>query len=292
MPSKIPTKLCGIEFNSHKLDCIIKIIDHAQPPIREEIARQVCSEFNWVNSLGQKKIMSCKVALLRLDRLGLIKLPLPTGRNGNGKCYKTVKFSLNKKALNLQVNQLTGLRIELVEKSRQSELWNYIIAAYHYLGYKPLVGAQKRYLIYWEGGLVGGLGFSSAAWQLEARDRWIGWHRKSRDSNLYLIVNNSRFLILPWVKSYNLASKVLSLCVGRIRDDYYKSYGYSPVLLETFVESGRFYGTSYKAANWQFLGKTKGRGKLDRNNEHGLPVKDIYVYPLCKEFASILRGEL
>ena len=276
MPSKIPTKLCGIEFDSSKLGRIIEIINHARPRIREEIARQVCSEFNWVNSLRQKKLMSCKVALLRLDRLGLIKLPLPTGRNGNGKGYKIIEFSLNERPINLSVNQLTDLRIDLVEDSKQSQLWNYIIATYHYLGYKPLVGAQKRYLIYWEGGLVGGLGFSSAAWQLESRDRWIGWDRKSRDGNLHLIVNNSRFLILPWINSYNLASKVLSLCVGRIRDDYYKSYGYCPVLLETFVESGRFYGTSYKAANWQFLGKTKGRGKLDRNNEYGLPVKDIY----------------
>jgi hypothetical protein len=292
MSANIPEQLCGIEFNSNKLTLIRKIINHAQPSIREEIARQVCDQLNWVNSLGRRKLMSSKVALLRLHRLGLITLPPPGHRNGNGKDYNIVAFSLNEASLNLPVNQLTGLQIELVSEQPQSALWNFIIASYHYLGYKPLVGAQQRYLIYWDGGLLGGLGFASAAWQLKARDRWIGWDQRGRKDNLHLIANNSRFLILPWIKSYNLASKVLSLCAARIRDDYDNRYGYRPVLLETFVECGRFHGTSYKAANWHLIGQTKGRGKLDRDNQYRLPIKDIYVYPLCRDFRSLLGGKL
>lgn len=292
MEKSIPTTLCGREFNGQHLSIIKKIIESTNPPIREEIARRVCQELNWVDILGKWKVMSCKVALLRLHRLGLVELPQPIRRNGNGRSYRLSPILLNKEPINLPVNQLSGLQLEVVKDKDSSQLWNYTIGSYHYLGYKPLSGAQKRYVIHWDGDVLGCVGFSASAWTLEARDKWIGWDPKTRERNLHLIVNNSRFLILPWVRCHNLGSKVLSLCASRIRDDFYKSYGYCPVLLETFVEAARFSGSIYKAANWKFIGKSKGRGKLDRYHKNRLPLKDIYVYPLCRNFRSVLRGEL
>jgi hypothetical protein len=290
MSQKIPSKLCGRTFRKDQLDQIRDIIKSAVPSIREEIARRVCQTMNWFDKSGRPQVMSCKVLLLRLHRLGLIQLPNPTRRNGNGNNYMLIGQPLDKTPITVAVNQLYELRVDVVQSKRCSQLWNYIIGVYHYLGYKPLAGAQKRYLIYNSTALLGGVGFSAAAWTLEARDKWIGWDYKTRARNLHLIVNNSRFIILPWVTCHNLASKVLSLCAQRIREDFKNSYGYSPLLLETFVESDRFSGSIYKASNWQYLGQTKGRGKLDRYKKNRLPLKDIYVYALRDNFRSILGG--
>lgn len=163
-----------------------------------------------------------------------------------------------------------------------------MIHRFHYLGYKRLAGAQLRYLLQAEAGLLGAVGFGASAWKVASRDRWIGWSDSQRKGCLHLVVNNLRFLILPWVQSKNLASWTLAACARRLRSDWQKRYGYSPVLLETFVERERFEGTCYKAANWVLLGATEGRGKLDRYCKKELPVKLVYVYPLEKNFRAVL----
>jgi len=229
MAQTIPSKLCGRKFDEYQLDLIKRIIELTVPPIREQIARRVCIALNWLDVLGREKIMSCKVALLRLHRLGLIDLPQPIRRNGNGRGYRLGPILLNQEPINLPVNQLSGLQLEVVKDKDGSQLWNYIMGSYHYLGYKPLSGAQTRYVIHGDGAVLGGVGFSASAWRLAARDQWIGWDQTTRERNLHLIVNNSRFLIVPWVRCPNLASKVLSLCACRIREDFYNSYGYCPV---------------------------------------------------------------
>jgi len=169
-----------------------------------------------------------------------------------------------------------------------SSLWNELIERYHYLGYKSLTGAQVRYLVFSGSDLLAALGFGAAAWALASRDRFIGWTAQQRQQNLYLIVNNARFLILPWVSCHNLASRILGGIVKRLPNDWQNRYGYRPVLLETFVEQGRFRGTCYRAANWIYVGQTKGRGKLDRQNRYALPVKDIFLYPIHKHFRKEL----
>jgi hypothetical protein len=171
---------------------------------------------------------------------------------------------------------------------QHSQLWKELIARYHYLGYKPLVGAQLRYLIHSTQGWLGALGFSAAAWKVAPRDRYIGWSTAARQANLHYVVSNSRFLILPWVRSSNLASKVLALSAKRIVQDWQQAYGFKPVLLETYVDRQRFRGTCYRAANWIYVGQTQGRGKLDRHHEHAVAVKDIYLYPLQHHFRELL----
>jgi hypothetical protein len=177
----------------------------------------------------------------------------------------------------------------VVATRKDARLWKEYIHRYHYLGYRPLAGAQLRYFIQSPIGLLGALSFSAAAWKIAPRDQWIGWNDTQRRQNLQLIVGNSRFLIFPWVKSKNLASKILALAARQLPADWQLKHGYSPVLLETFVETQRFSGTCYKAAGWIYVGQTQGRGKCDRYNQSWLPRKDILLYPLCIDFRQKLH---
>ena len=184
---------------------------------------------------------------------------------------------------------IPGLRFQIVSKAN-SALWNEYIERYHYLGYTPLPGAQLRYFIYAGDQIIALTGFGAAAWQTAPRDKFVGWDREQRKKNLHLIVNNARFLILPWIKSKNLASKILSLTARRLPDDWEEKYNIRPVLLETFVEIERFTGACYKAANWRLCGQTKGRGKLGPSGKISLPIKDVWVYPLDRKFGIILQS--
>ena len=229
------------------------------------------------------------MGLLRLHRAGLIALP--AARNGNGNGLGLVKQPdawPTERPLGGSVGQLGGLRLEPVTDKAASRLWNGLIERWHYLGYTPLPGAQLRYLIACDHGVLGALGFGAAAWKVAARDRWIGWERTEREAHLGRVLNNARFLILPWVQVKNLASKVLALAAARVGTDFAARYGERPVLLETFVETPRHQGTCYRAANWRYLGETAGRGKCDRTHQADLPRKGVYVYPLVADFRAAL----
>ena len=186
--------------------------------------------------------------------------------------------------------RVSGLHLEPVLSRPDSTLWNEYIDRYHYLGYKPLPGAQLRYFACSESRILALLGFGAAAWKTAPRDRFIGWRPSERERNLQLIVNNARFLILPWVESKNLASKLLAMAARQLPEDWHDRYAYRPVLLETFVDTGRFTGACYKAANWIHVGQTQGRGKLDRDRKADLPTKSIWLYPLSKHFRRSLRS--
>jgi hypothetical protein len=182
-----------------------------------------------------------------------------------------------------------------VQTKKERDLWNEFIERHHYLGYKRPFGAHQRYFIVSKSGedrRLGCLLFSASAWALDCRDAWTGWSKRDRSKRLHLIVNNSRFLLFPWIRVKNLASHVLSLAVKRVPKDWEERYRYRPVLLETFVDPEQYEGTSYQAANWIFLGRTTGRGRMDsQHKRHGLSPKLIYVYPLEKHFRSHLKGE-
>jgi hypothetical protein len=285
MGEQIPEKLCGRPLSAADMETIRREIRLADPPIRSEIARRVCRALAWTNALGQPKLMSCRVGLLRLHRSGLIELPAPTGSNGNGRPLRHAPKQWPEEVpLHGSVGELSGLRLELVADKAVSRLWNGLIDRYHYLGYTPLPGAQIRYLIEYDQGLLGALGFGAAAWKVAARDRWIGWEAAVREAHLGRVLNNARFLLLPWVRVKNLASKVLALSARQVADDFAARYGERPVLLETFVEIPRFRATCYRAANWRYLGETTGRGKGERTHRAVLPRKGVYVYPLRADF--------
>jgi hypothetical protein len=289
MDGQIPERLCGRPLSAADVDTIRAEIRVADPPIRSEIARRVCRALDWTNALGQPKLMSARVGLLRLHRAGLIELPAPTGGNGNGRPLKRQpKAWPQEVALVGSVGALSGLRLKPVVDKEASRLWNGLIDRYHYLGYTPLPGAQVRYLIEADAGLLGAIGFGAAAWKVASRDRWIGWDRSGREAHLQRVLNNARFLLLPWVQVRNLASKVLALAARQVAEDFAERYGARPVLLETYVEIPRHQGSCYRAANWRYLGETQGRGKGDRTHRAALPRKAVYVYPLQADFRRLL----
>jgi len=289
MGGQIPEKLCGRPLSAADVETIRREIRLAQPPIRSEIARRVCRALEWTNALGQPKLMSARVGLLRLHRAGIIELPAPTGGNGNGQPLKLgPKQWPLEQPLGGSAGALSGLRLSPVTDKTASRLWNGLIDRYHYLGYTPLPGAQVRYLIESDQGSLGALGFGAAAWKVASRDRWIGWDRAAREAHLERVLNNARFLLLLWIRVKNLASKVLALSALRVGDDFAARYGERPVLLETFVEVPRFSGTCYRAANWRYLGDTQGRGRCDVTHRAALPRKAVYVYPLAADFRRML----
>jgi len=282
-------RYCGREFSQNDIEKIRTIIKESPEKHRTHISRIVCETFNWYKPDGKLKEMSCRVALLRMERDGLLVLPPPRTKNSNGKITVQKTSQSDPQPINcLPAGKITGLRIVPVTTRQESGLWNEYIDRYHYLGYKPLPGAQLRYMVYSENNVLALLGFGASAWKVSPRDNYIGWSHEQRKKNLQLIVNNARFLILPWVRSKNLASRILSIITKRLPSDWQQRYGYKPVLLETFVEQGRFHGTCYKAANWVYVGLTQGRGKMDSKNEYKLPKKYIYIYPLSKTFRKTL----
>lgn len=283
-------RYCAREFSLQELQWIRGLIAEDPKRSRLELSRLVCTALKWCKPDGGLKEMSCRVALLRMQKDGLICLPAPRNRNGNGRLYRrrTAEAEPRLLPVALDVQAFSELHVELIATPKQSALWNEYIARYHYLGYKPLPGAQLRYAVRFHCEMLALVGFGASAWKVAARDQFIGWSAEQRKSRLHLVVNNARFLLLPWVQSKNLASKILSLLIKRVSADWEQRYGYRPVLLETFVEKHRFRGIPYKATNWVHVGVTKGRGKLDVKHRHTLPQKDIWLYPLNKDFRRIL----
>jgi hypothetical protein len=256
---------------------------------RFQLARRVCAHLNWVNQAGRLKEMSCRVALLRMERAGLIGLPAPRQPNPNGRpSLEEVRIPRPEGPLRLTVGVGESVRVQLVQSAVEARWYRALMRHHHYLGCKPMAGAQLRYLIWSGDWLVGALGWGAAAWRVAARDRWIGWSASQREQRLEWIVNNSRFLLLPWVQCPNLGSWVLGQMARQLPPDWQSRYGYRPVLLESFVEAERFQGTCYQAANWQCLGHTLGRGKLEKNHAPVLPIKRVLVRPLRPDFRDLL----
>jgi len=283
-------RYCGREFSPADLVHIRQLLELKPVLGRVALSRRVCQDLGWLNALGQPKEMRCRVALLRMEKDRLIQLPAPLSRNGRGRRrFELTAASDPSAPVREALPRLEPLRFQRVPGGRFSQLWNELIARYHYLGYRPLSGAQMRYLVWSaDGRLLAALGFGAAAWQVQPRDRHIGWNDRQRRAGLHRIVNNARFLILPWVQCGGLASRILSGILKPLRADWAWRYGYQPVLLETFVEIPRFTGTCYRAANWIRLGRTQGRGKLEKQHRQIAPLKDIWVYPLHRDFRTIL----
>lgn len=280
-------RYCGRDFSEREIKRIRDLIAEDKKRSRAELSRLTCQELNWIKPDGGLKDMSARVAMLRMHEDGLIHLPAPRCKRP-APSVRLTKQTEAGDTIEQAAGQLSPIRFERVVNKTQSRLWNEYIQRYHYLGHKLLPGAQLRYMVFSQERLIALLGFGAAAWQTAPRDKYIGWNHEQRKKNLHLIVNNARFLILPWIKSRNLASMILSKVSKILPQHWYEQYGYYPVLLETFVEKPRFEGTCYKAANWIFLGCTQGRGKLGPSGKQSVPIKDLLVYPLDKHFRVML----
>lgn len=271
------------------MDWIRRLIADNPQLNRHKLSKLVCRELGWLRINGHLKDMSCRVAMLRMYRDGLITLPAPTQCvNNTSRRPRITSASDPREPLSVSAGTLGRLRLQQVQCSSDSSLWNELVERYHYLGFTPLAGAQIRYLVFAQQHLLAALSFGASAWSLAPRDTFIGWTADQRIKNLHLVVNNARFLILPWIQCRFLASRILSCVAKELPSHWRNRYGYNPVLFETFVLTERHRGTCYRAANWIRVGRTQGRGKLDRHKRFALPVKDIFLYPLHKHFRDIL----
>jgi len=283
------TTYCAREFSEGDIQTIRNLIAQDPKLQRSALSRKLCQLWGWTKPNGELKDMTCRVALLRMQADGLITLP----PSRIGVVRKRANFAPTAASdaqtpVRLPVHELPRVTLQVVVGKANSLLWSEYMARYHYLGYAAMSGSQIRYNVFAGEQLVPCISFCACAWKLKDRENFIGWNEQQRQKNLPLVINNARFLVLPWIESKGLASKILSLAARQLPRDWNHRYGFEPVLLETFVEYERHKGTCYKAANWIKVGRTAGRGKKSTSHASLIPAKDIWLYPLRKNFSTLL----
>jgi hypothetical protein len=300
MKSTAPTSpaftFCGRTFSADEIDMMRQIAADCSALGTTEIARTICELLDWKRPTGHLKNHECRQLLEQLAAEGRLQLPAlrKVGPRGPRRIEWT-PASDPQTEITGSAGDFEPLTLTLVEAgTRDSKVWNELVDRHHYLRYRVPVGACLRYFVRserLEETILACLQWSSPAWKMAARDRWIGWNDRQRKRNLQCIVNQSRFLILPWVHVSGLASKILAHSVRQLPADFQRQYGRSPILVETLVDASRFPGTCYRAANWILLGETRGRGRMDRYNMSEVPKKLVYVYPLYKSVQQKLCAE-
>ena len=282
-------KIGGQNFSDELLTKLRETIAGKPELSRRGLSILLCQWLDWRGRNGAYQQMAARLALLRLHRRKLIKLPKGAEPPGQ-KPLRTIPHPPLRVRGELKELEPVSL-VAVSGKQRQlSRLWNSLMAQHHPLGYQLMAGAQMRYLIKSAQGWVGAIGFGAAAWSLRDRDLYIGWSQQARRLNLSKVVCNWRFLILPTVTVRCLASRVLSQCARQLPKDWQRRYGFRPVLLETFVEP-RYRGSCYRGSNWQKVGQTRGRGRNDRQHRCAHSCKDIYLYPLAKDWKEQLCAQ-
>jgi hypothetical protein len=260
---------------------------------RWKLSRELCEAWQWKQANGALCDMVCRGLLLALDRAGHIQLP-PVRRNTRNHLAERQRpepVIADKRPVRGPLAALRGaIEFQQVRRTAEEALFNSLMEQYHYLGYEQPVGEHLKYLVTANGQAISCLALSSAVRHLGCRDRFIGWDQQTRKRNIHLIGYNTRFLILPWVEVPYLASHLLSRMAARISADWEKLYAHPVHLLETFVDSERFAGTCYRAANWVVLGYTTGRGKNDLTHQPNRSRKQVLAYPLQRRFRDLLRA--
>jgi hypothetical protein len=285
MNATLEVTFCGRRFTSQEVELMrVMARDYAGLGVTE-IARTICELLAWTRPGGGLKNHECRQLLERLAEQGVLTLPALRQLGGRGPRRANVSQPHGEpEPIQCAARQCEPLELVLVEGERESRKWREQVERYHYLGCPVPFGAHLRYWVRNHDRELACLLWTSPAWRMQARDAWIGWSEAQRKDNLQRIVNNGRFLVLPWVTVKGLASKILALSARQIPHDWQARYGVRPLLLETLVDAQRFRGTCYRAANWLHVGQTAGRGRMDRKHQnHGQAVKDIYVYPLVRD---------
>ena len=286
------TTFAGKRFNRQQLVQIRQTVNDCRHLSLRELGHTLCEHLNWVTPGGEHRIQTCLNALEQMQGAGLFQLPAKQARPGKA-TQKPIQWSRHtapQPAIDATLGQFTAITVEPVTEPDAIVRFNEYIDRYHYLGYRRPIGNHLRYFIIGRDAqgerLLGCLLFAFAVNTLECRDRWIGWNDKQREKHLPLVINNTRFLIFPWVQVKNLASKALSLAANRVTDDWLTHHGLQPVLMETFVDTGRFTGACYKAANWSRIGQSAGQ-KGSENTAKKNP-KAVFVHPLREDCRTIL----
>lgn len=257
---------------------------------RRALSERLCRAWNWVQQNGALRDMVCRGFMLELHRAGYIRLPAKRCAPNNPLMNRVTPAQppIDQSPVSTTLKEILPLRFRQVRRDGLEKLFNSLMDQHHYLGYCQPVGEHLKYMVFAGDRPVACLAFSSAPRHIGCRDRFIGWDAQTRQRNLSLMAYNTRFLILPWVHIKFLASHILSRIAGILPKDWQGMYKHPVYYLETFVDTERFKGTCYKAANWIYLGKTTGRGKNDHTNRPNRSLKAVYGYPLIKDFRKKL----
>jgi hypothetical protein len=283
---------CGRKLTAEQLDLIRQIVLDCSALGPTELARTVCELLDWRRPNGHLKSLECYSFLQMLQERGwLSRLPSPQPQAHRPRVTVLDQRSDPQAPLTGSLRDYLPLRLQLLEQVADRRLFQQCLQRYHYLGYRVPVGAQLRYFVYAQPApcpLLACLLFTSAAWKMAPRDTYIGWSDAARKRNLPRVVNHSRFLILPWVRVPNLASHILAQLAQQLPRDWQRAYQVVPVLAETLVEEPRFWGGCYRAANWIPVGLTQGRGRMDRSGKNQQARKQIFLYPLRRDWRAQL----
>lgn len=284
----------GKKIDSEGLECIHQLIQQYSGRSRTQLSRLVCEELGWVQPNGKPQDVACREILRRLEGLGLLQLPRPRHDGNNTRRipgrWLQEEWDFPEPDLEGRLSRIQTIELDRVDSQTTSRHFRGMMEEYHYLGYRPMVGRSVKYRIRLDGRVVGGISWGSAAWKLGPRDRFIGWDGEQRVRRLQHLAGNHRFLILPRVRIKNLASAVLARAIQQVRKDWQALYGIELYLLESFVDPSRFKGSCYRAANWIYLGQSQGSSKSGNTYYFHGQVKDIYVYPIRKDFREVLCG--
>jgi hypothetical protein len=255
---------------------------------RWALSRQLCEVWQWKQANGALCDALCRGLLLLLERGGEIALPAVRGHFPKGLDQRPEPLVPDNRPVHGPLCELGALEFQQVRRTLQEPLFNSLLEQYHYLGYQQPVGEHLKYLVYARGQAIACLAWCSAPRHLAGRDRFIGWSAEARKRNLRLLAYNTRFLILPWVQVPHLASHILGRMAKVVPLDWQKMYAHPVYWLETFIDPARFKGTCYRAANWQHLGSTTGRGHNARTKRATQPVKELFGLPLIRNFRQLL----
>ena len=281
----------GQEIGSEQIAFLREFIRTHPDSSRWKLSRQLCEALGWKQANGALRDMVCRGLLLMLERAGEIELP-PVRCQIRGQCRtgrpRPETVLIDDTPLTMPLKELGPIEIQPVRRTADEPLFNSLMEHYHYLAYEQPVGEHLKYLAWAQGRPIACLAWSSAPRHLGSRDRYIGWNAEARRRNIRFIAYNTRFLILPWVRVPHLASHILGKATRALSDDWERMYGHPVYFAETFIEPGRFRGTCYRAANWQLLGVTTGRGNNDHTNKPNRPIKEILGLPLTARFREYL----
>ncbi len=284
---------CGRTVSRQEIDQIRETVNLFPQLSRSELYQTICEHLQWHTASGSNKITACSKLLKKLELWGCFQLPQKKGKK-RSKPKVSISFSSKTRSgpeISGSLSILGKISLEVIKDKKEIRLWKEYMSRYHYLGETRPFGFFLRYFIRSERGLLGCALFSGAAKSIGVRDQWIGWTPNQRLRNLSWLINNTRFLIFPWVNVRYLASHVLGLAASHIKDDWHEKWGYHPVLMETFVDGNHYRGTCYKAANWEYIGTTTGIGLARKSRTYKTTPKKIFIKPLTKDFREKLCSD-
>lgn len=281
----------GKDVTAAEVEFIRELIAAHPSLSRRQLSTQLCRAWNWVQPNGQWRTMVCRGLMLALHRAGHIELPPVRQVPCNPLARRRPPapgLNLTWEPIRTTVQELGPIEIRQVRRTPEEKLFGSLMESYHYLAYTQPVGEHLKHLALAGGTPIACLAWSSSPRHLGPRDRFIGWSKEQRQVGIRWLAYNSRFLILPWVKVPHLASHLLARVGPVVSADWQKLYQHPIYLLETFIDPERFRGSCYQAAHWIYLGQTTGRGKADLTHRANRSLKQLWVYPLRKDFRQQL----